>query len=74
MITMTKMNSDDVNDHIDSNNDTSNSTNINSISIIILFHINIISLIILLKSLWIHNDDDTQLIVSLSHDKSLQPN
>ena len=29
MITMTKMNSDDVNDHIDSNNDTSNSTNIN---------------------------------------------
>ena len=48
MITMTKMNSDDVNDRIDSNNDTSNSTNINSIIIIILFHINIISLIILL--------------------------
>ena len=48
MITMTKMNSDDVNDHIDSNNDTSNSTNINSIIIIILFHINIISLIVLL--------------------------
>ena len=48
MITTTKMNSDDVNDNIDSNNDTSNSTNINSISIIILFHINIISLIILL--------------------------
>lgn len=42
------MNSDDVNDRIDSNNDTSNSTNINSIIIIILFHINIISLIILL--------------------------
>ena len=40
------MNSDDVNDHIDSNNDTSNSTNINSIIIIILSHINIISLII----------------------------